>query len=755
MNGMRRGYPATSLALYGLTLILARPAAASVEGRVAAAKVQEESYRHILDDMLYTHAGDDRSIIGAEHDPARDNIAMLFQSYGLTVTLHPFVYPWPEPNSVYCNVVGTKLGTTYPDQEFVIGAHYDSYCWTSPDPAPGADDDASGVALVLEAARVLSAYDSQYTIRFIAFDREEQWMVGSYAYVEDHLADDILGMINADMIAFNPGVDIVNIWSSVPSEPLKLALAQAAPGYADLWDPDALVWRVEGVLPFCDHWPFEEAGFEAISLEEYAFSQNVFYHVPEDNVDSPGYIDYTFATRITRGIVGFLVDQAGVNVDIPNADYDADGDVDADDYNEFVLCFSGSGVPPASPECSFFDFDADGDVDCPDLDLLAAVWTGPPADPLSFWPCVPECLPSSPPEPEMIGDRISTKNRFLSIRAGDPERIQAIRVTAVSLPPPFDIWSGQEWYVGQPRPYCDNAGQGPSIRPDVTPGCAAVFGVYGNEQIWFWGAPLVCDPLGAHYMDWTSLSDYCNAPGQTTYDAHPCDEYCSPGGGHCNVETSLCEGGVFAGSPCCGMGVCGVSDIVHLFHEAIVPSHMATSTGPIDIPAVYDIQVIDSACSLSDEGAYSAPLTMTQGGHGDINVDVSTCPNGPPNGSVGVVTDVVGALNKFSNIMCAMQKARVDLVPCRVDFNISISDVVAALGAFTGGDYADWCGAGSCYCIDPECSAKQCSGGPDDGLLCETDADCSSDPCMLDLSRELGDSRRGGNLPVIDTVRDR
>jgi hypothetical protein len=734
--------------LCGFILILARPAAASVEGRVAAARVQEESYRHILDDMLYAHAGDDRSIIGPEHDPARANIAMLLESYGLTVTLDPFVYSWPEPNSIYYNVVGTKLGTTYPDQEYIIGAHYDSYCWTSPDPAPGADDDASGVALVLEAARVLSAYDSDYTLRFIAFDREEQWMVGSYAYVEDHLDDDILGMINADMIAFNPGVDIVNIWSSTPSEPLKLALAQAAPGYADLWDPNALVWNVAGQLPFCDHWPFEEAGFEAVSLEEYAFSQNLYYHVPEDNVDSPGYIDYTFATRITRGVVGFLVDSAGVNVDIPDADYDMDGDVDEDDYNVFASCFTGTGIPPEDPDCNFFDLDSDGDVDCVDLDLLAAVWTGPPVDPPAFWACVPQCLPSSPPEPEMIGDKISAKNRFLSIRAGDPGRIQAIRVTAVSLPPPFDVWNGLEWYVGRLRPYCAGAGQGPGVRPDEGSGCGPAPGVYDNGQTWFWGAPLLCDPLSAYSTDWTSLKDYCNSPAQTAYNAHHCDEYCWPGGGSCDVTTSLCDGGDHDGQPCCGGGICGVSPVVHLHHEAIVPSHMASGAGPIDIPAAYDIQVIDSACALSAEEAYSAPLTLTQAGFGDINTDVSTCPNGPPDGSVGVVTDVVGALNKFSNNLCAMQKARVDLVPCRVDFNVGIPDVVAALYAFQGRDYEDWCGTGRCGPLG------LCKGGSDHGQACTNDDDCSSDPCTEDLSREIGESRPGFSLPLIDAERD-
>jgi hypothetical protein len=693
-----------------VVLVSVSPAVAqSLGGRVAAARVSEDSYRHYLDDMLYTHAGDNRGF-GPEHDLAQANIVSLMESFGLTVMMEPFTYI----TETYYNVVGTKVGTVYPYQEFIIGAHYDS------EENPGADDNASGVALVLEAARVLSAYDSDYTIRFIAFDREEQGLVGSYAYVEDHLSDDILGMVSADMVAYNTGADTAEIECRLTSINLQDDLIAAVFGYGDGLNPHAA-----GTGPYSDHWPFDyDGGYQAcLLIENWG---NPYFHSPNDNVDMADYLDYAYATRMTRSIVGFLVDAAGVNVDIPDADYDVDGDVDEDDYNVFASCYTGTGIPPDDPDCNFFDFESDGDIDCIDWDLFVIVWTGPPVDPPAFWGCGAQCLPSSPSEPEMIGNQISAKNRFLSIRAGDPGRSQAIRVTAVSLPPPFDVWNGQEWYVGEPRKYCEGAGSAQWAHPDEPLPCGPAPGVYLSGQDWFWVAPLVCDPLSAYQTDWTSLRDYCNTPGSPGYNSRPCMSDAQ-----------------------CGSGICGVDGVVHLYHEAIVPSHMASGAGPIDIPAVYDIQVIDSACSLSDEDAYSAPLTMTQPGFGDINTDVSTCPNGPPDGSVGVVTDVVGALNKFSNIMCAMQKARGDLVPCLVDFNIGIPDVVAALGAFTGGDYEDACGTGQCGPLG------LCKGGRDHGIACETDADCSSDPCSLDLSRGVGENRPGRGLPVIDTRRDR
>ena len=185
------------------------PAAfASLPGEVAAAMVSESNYRHYLDDMLYAHDGHDRSLGGLEHDLARDNIAMLMSSFGLDVALDPF-----ELNGeTLCNVVGTIEGTTNPDQEYIVGAHFDSVNWEDPENgAPGADDNASGVALILEAARVLSAYESDYTIRFIAFDAEEGYGAGSGAYATEHVNDNILGMISCDMVSYNNGWYSVNI----------------------------------------------------------------------------------------------------------------------------------------------------------------------------------------------------------------------------------------------------------------------------------------------------------------------------------------------------------------------------------------------------------------------------------------------------------------------------------------------------------------------------------------------------------------
>ncbi|MCP4248350.1 MAG: Zn-dependent exopeptidase M28 [bacterium] len=285
---------------WGLAVCFPVCAWASLEGEFAANQVSQSNYRDILDNWLYTHAGDNRGF-GPEHDLARDNIVALFQSHGLTVALEPFTYQ----SVTYYNVVATHTGTVYPNQMYVVGAHFDSVN------NPGADDDASGVALLLEAARVISQYDSDYTIRYIAFDREEQGLIGSNAYVNNHAGDQILGMVQADMVAYDPGTDHALIYGRSTSNAIKTALGSAHVTYSG-----GMTWTDAGWISASDHAPFDAAGYQACLLIEGETWSNPYYHTQQDSVDQPGNINYAYATKMTRSVVGYLVDEAGVDVPI-------------------------------------------------------------------------------------------------------------------------------------------------------------------------------------------------------------------------------------------------------------------------------------------------------------------------------------------------------------------------------------------------------------------------------------------------------
>ncbi|MBU0641556.1 MAG: M28 family peptidase [Planctomycetes bacterium] len=294
--------PRGLLSFFAIAIVaaLAATAIASDEGAAAADEVSQAIYYDLMDNWLFTHTGDNRGPNGPDLVPARDNIAALMTSYGLTVTLEPFQYS----SKTYHNVVGTKLGTLYPDQEYVIGAHYDSVS------NPGADDNASGTALVLEAARIISQYDSDYTIRFVAFSMEEVGLVGSEAYVNAHYGDDIIAMISADMVAYDPSTNRARVYGRTAS-PVKDDLGAAIIEYGD-----GLTWIDSGWISASDHAPFDSAGFDACLLIEAEVWNNPYYHTQDDNFENPNNLNFEFAVKMTRSAVGYLVDNAVVHVPV-------------------------------------------------------------------------------------------------------------------------------------------------------------------------------------------------------------------------------------------------------------------------------------------------------------------------------------------------------------------------------------------------------------------------------------------------------
>jgi len=118
-----------------------------------------------------------------------------FKSMGLKVSVE----------GSYLNVVGELKGARTPEKIYIIGGHYDHL----EGDRPGGDDNASGTAAVMEAARILSKYKFESTIRFVCFNAEEDKQIGSKDYVKNHViprGENIVGMINMDMI-LRPGSD--------------------------------------------------------------------------------------------------------------------------------------------------------------------------------------------------------------------------------------------------------------------------------------------------------------------------------------------------------------------------------------------------------------------------------------------------------------------------------------------------------------------------------------------------------------------
>lgn len=136
-----------------------------------------------------------RYALGEGNEQARDWIQEQLESFGYVVERHSFVATTTflgggskRVDSVYA----TKVGTVHPDRMYIASAHMDSINFDSRDQsfAPGADDDASGTALVLELARVMNTrrVQTDTSIRFILWNAEELGLLGSRAYVEERRA---------------------------------------------------------------------------------------------------------------------------------------------------------------------------------------------------------------------------------------------------------------------------------------------------------------------------------------------------------------------------------------------------------------------------------------------------------------------------------------------------------------------------------------------------------------------------------------
>jgi len=231
-------------------------------------------------------------------DNAADYIFNRFASYGLDVEYDPFVREI-EGKGTYTmrNVVATLPGKgPNSDQVYVICAHYDSFAGLQAGwiwdwrilPAPGADDNASGTAAVIEAARLLSEYDFNSTIKFIAFSGEELGMFGSkhYASAAAAFGEQIAGVINLDMIGYDPNELDIDIVSDEDSQWLGNAIYNTG----QLYDVALIVNRIiNPQMYFSDHASFWKSGYSAVLVIEDEDKRSDEYspgnHSPDDTID--------------------------------------------------------------------------------------------------------------------------------------------------------------------------------------------------------------------------------------------------------------------------------------------------------------------------------------------------------------------------------------------------------------------------------------------------------------------------------------
>ncbi len=214
---------------------------------------------------------------------ARDWIATkLADVPGLEVTTESF----RVGSTVAYNVVAKLTGTSRPDDWYIVGAHYDATSQSPASAAPGAEDNGSGTAGMMEMARVLAASRPAATIFFIAYSGEEQGLDGSYAHVQKLVAEGdkskVKAVLTMDMIAYTGDEDLDCLLESDERGGAALfdLLKAAAQRFTTLR-------MVTSLNPWgSDHVPYLEEGIPSLLTIENDWDSYPQYHRTTDRIEN-------------------------------------------------------------------------------------------------------------------------------------------------------------------------------------------------------------------------------------------------------------------------------------------------------------------------------------------------------------------------------------------------------------------------------------------------------------------------------------
>lgn len=250
------------------------------------------------------------------------NAALFIQNvlagYGYQIETHSFT----TPAGLAKNIVANRNGT---DSEnlLIIGAHYDSFNYS-----PGADDNASGVAMLIEIARILQRTPSKISVRFVFFSNEEPPFyetsdMGSRRYVNEVLSREIRSyrMINLESVGYftktpgsqeypfplnllyHPVGDYIGFVSDLNSRSFlqqAVGLFKAASNFPT---GSSSLPRILPGVDWSDHAAFWQAGKNALMITDSAMFRYPHYHRETDTAE---HLDYKAMAQVSTGLVAMI-----------------------------------------------------------------------------------------------------------------------------------------------------------------------------------------------------------------------------------------------------------------------------------------------------------------------------------------------------------------------------------------------------------------------------------------------------------------
>ena len=291
----------------------------------ASISVSRPTSTHVGDvHQLYTHVEHLSVTIGSrsiyEYDKIEDTkryIVSCLKTFGYIPTLQNYDYE----GKTFSNIIVSIPGVKYPDETVIIGAHYDTVYGT-----PGADDNASAVAVLLEVCRALKSISPGRTLKLIFFFLEEPPVfrtehMGSYVYAKEAKArnENIKAMICLEMVGYYsdkkdgqtfPLPLMSMMFSTTPNfiavvgnlksrnlvDKVKNSLLKVSPIPVETLTSVSFVPGVD----LSDHRSFWEMGYPAVMITDTAFYRNPNYHTENDTIDT---LDFNTMADLLKGLL--------------------------------------------------------------------------------------------------------------------------------------------------------------------------------------------------------------------------------------------------------------------------------------------------------------------------------------------------------------------------------------------------------------------------------------------------------------------
>ncbi|WP_066381930.1 M28 family peptidase [Anabaena sp. CA = ATCC 33047] len=250
------------------------------------------------------------------HFLVQEYIRQEFAQWG-SVEIHTFQVGNASFNNLILNLPAQNAQTRKRLlSPILIGAHYDAVPGTS-----GADDNATGVAVLLELARKFATKPATYPLRLVAFDMEEYGLLGSadYAALLRQQQQQLRLMISLEMLGYrdnspnsqrypaplekfypNTG-DFIALIGNLRTIPDLLSMSRSIrqTGISSQWLPVPKRGLIVPQTRLSDHAPFWDAGYPAIMVTDTAFLRNPHYHKPSDTIAS---LDLDFLAGVCAGL---------------------------------------------------------------------------------------------------------------------------------------------------------------------------------------------------------------------------------------------------------------------------------------------------------------------------------------------------------------------------------------------------------------------------------------------------------------------